>query len=156
MSEFEIDREVFAGVEVIVGFDFGIKSTGYAVGEVFSQTARPVGALVMFNGEPTWSEVLKVISDLDADAVIVGLPLTMKGNEQDITKRARAFMRKLQAQLAAAGQDLPVWAADERQTTLAACDELYATQGRGGLVKAKIDAQAAAIMLTAWLKDNGS
>ena len=75
----------------ILGFDFGLKRIGVAVGQTVTQSARPLTILNAKQGVPDWLEIKKLILEWGVNALIVGLPLNMDGTEQPITARAREF-----------------------------------------------------------------
>jgi putative Holliday junction resolvase len=83
-----------------------------------------------------------LVGELDAERVIVGLPLTLAGGESAQTREARAFAAMLAARL-----DVPVECYDERFTTV-----LAARQGGS----APEDARAAAHLLESWLQANAA
>ncbi len=107
----------------VLGFDFGLKHIGVAVGQAITQTASPLIVLNANRGVPNWSEIKKLIIEWGADTLIVGLPLNMNGTEQPITQQAREFGEQLKKQF-----QLPVIFVDERLTTIAAKDEMHATR----------------------------
>ena len=65
-----------------LGFDFGTKSIGVAVGQRITATARPLPALKAQDGKPDWNIIEKLLKEWQPEAVIVGLPLNMDGTEQ--------------------------------------------------------------------------
>ena len=78
-----------------LGFDFGTKSIGVAVGQRITGTARPLPALKAQDGKPDWNIIEKLLKEWQPEAVIVGLPLNMDGTEQPLTARARNFANKI-------------------------------------------------------------
>lgn len=133
--------------QILLGFDFGTKSIGVAVGQTLTKTARPLIALSAASGEPNWDEVIAVIQEWHPQALVVGIPLNMDGTEQELTKLARKFAVKLHKK-----SNLPVYLVDERLTTVAARERLFATpKGYRALEKASIDAMAAKLILETWM-----
>ncbi|MBI4356882.1 MAG: Holliday junction resolvase RuvX [Gammaproteobacteria bacterium] len=57
-----------------LGFDFGLKRLGVAVGQKITGTARPLMILSMANGVPIWAEVENLFKAWQPVAVIVGMP----------------------------------------------------------------------------------
>ena len=72
-----------------LGFDFGTKSIGVAVGQRITATARPLPALKAQDGKPDWNIIEKLLKEWQPEAVIVGLPLNMD-DERLSTVEARA------------------------------------------------------------------
>src|SRR5437868_4556129 len=81
---------------VVLGFDFGTKRIGVAVGQSLTRTARPLAMLKAKEGSPDWNEVARVIAEWKPDALVVGFPLNMDGTEQPLTHRARHFAEQLE------------------------------------------------------------
>ena|SRR3990167_5748290 len=111
----------------ILGFDFGLKRIGVAVGQSITKTAQSLTVLNANKGVPNWREIQLLIDEWAADALIVGLPLKMDKTEQPITQKARAFGEQLKQHF-----NLPVYFVDERLTTIAARDEMHTyIKGKG-------------------------
>lgn len=131
-------------IHTVLGFDFGLKRIGVAVGQTITQTARPLTILNASQGVPNWLEIKKLILEWGADALIVGLPLNMDGTEQPITERAREFGKQLQAHC-----QLSVFYVDERLTTVAARDEMH-THLKGAARFDRADSMSAKLIVESW------
>ena len=133
-----------------IGFDFGMRRIGVATGNRISASAQPLPPLPAKGGEPDWNRVDALLAAWKPDALIVGLPLTLDGGEQAITRGARAFARKLEQR---AG--LPVHLIDERHTSQEAARR-FAEQRAAGKARrrdaANLDSIAAAVILETWLR----
>lgn len=132
--------------DIVLGFDFGMKRLGIAVGNLTTCTARPIDAGKMTHGIPDWSTLDKVIHEWQPQALVVGLPLNIDGSEQAVMKAARVFMQQL-----ADHYELPVHEVDERYTTKAAREQVFKQGGYKALSKQSIDSVAAQIILESWL-----
>ncbi len=138
---------------LILGFDFGSQIIGVGVGNWISGTARPLTA-VGGGDPPEWRVIDQLIADWRPEQLVVGLPLNDRidnpGSEQPMTRRARRFMRQLEARFG-----LPVDGVDERYTTTEAIDRLRNARASGSrgrqIVKADRDAAAAGVIVEAWL-----
>lgn len=106
-----------------LGFDFGTKSIGVAVGQRITATARPLPALKAQDGKPDWNVIEKLLKEWQPEAVIVGLPLNMDGTEQPLTARARNFANKIHGRFGVA-----ILLHDERLSTVEARAGLNRTQ----------------------------
>lgn len=133
-----------ARCRVVLGFDFGLKKIGVAIGQCVTQSANPLTILKANNGVPQWNEISALIDEWCADALIVGLPLNMDGTEQAITKRAKQFGNQLVAQF-----HLPVFFVDERLTTIAAKDHMHTTI-KGQARFAAADSISAKLIVESW------
>ena len=79
----------------IMGFDYGTKSIGVAIGQELTGTAQPLRAIKANDGIPNWDDIDKLLKEWQPDLLVVGLPLNMDGTEQEITVRARKFGNRL-------------------------------------------------------------
>jgi len=132
---------------IVLGFDFGTKKIGVAVGQTVTKTANPLGLLRANQGEPVWASVKKIIDEWQPIALVVGIPINMDGTRQRVTHQAEHFVEELKSRF-----HLPVYGIDERLTTVEARDRIFQEQGYKGLQKTAIDAIAAKIILEAWLQ----
>ncbi len=130
-------------IKTVLGFDFGLKRIGIAIGQTITQSANPLITLAATDGIPHWEEIENLISVWQADALIVGLPYKMDGSEQHLTFAARKFANRLKEKF-----KLPVFLVDERLTTMAAKSYL---KEHKMLVKSEIDQYAAKFILESWL-----
>ncbi|MGD9152864.1 MAG: Holliday junction resolvase RuvX [Gammaproteobacteria bacterium] len=134
----------------LLGFDFGTKSIGVAVGQTITKSAKPLTVIKVKDDNLDWSKVTQLIDEWKPDALIVGLPLNMDGSEQAITQVVREFANDLQRKF-----NLPVHLVDERLTTVEARAKLFAEQGGyRALQKPAIDAMAAQLILESWMQQN--
>lgn len=126
----------------VLGFDFGTHSIGVAVGHSLNGTASPLAALKAKDGQPDWDKVARLLAEWQPDLLVVGLPLNMDGTEQLLTDLARKFANRLHGRFG-----LPVELQDERLTTVAAREELFARGGYRKLQKDRIDSASAQLIL---------
>lgn len=139
-------------IRLVLGFDYGTKQIGVAVGQVITGQARELCTLKAQNGTPNWQQVEQLIKEWLPDALVVGLPLNMDGSESEMCERANKFARRLNGRF-----NLPVHMQDERLTTFEAKGERF---GHGQLSTSykqnPVDALAAALLLESWLEQNTS
>jgi putative holliday junction resolvase len=119
----------------ILALDHGEARVGAAVCDPTETIARPAGVL-----GPDPAEVPPLAAELEAELVVVGLPLTLAGSEGDQARSALTYGAELERLL-----DVPVETYDERLTTRMA--ESSARAGAG----AEPDALAAAHLLESYL-----
>ncbi len=134
---------------IFLGFDFGARRIGVAVGDRLTGRARPLPAIVN-NREPDWNAVEKLLREWGPKACVVGLPLDLQGNDQSITAQARAFATQIHTRY-----QLPVHLCDERLSSRAADDELRNARADGRM-KRRVrsgdrDGVAARLILEQWL-----
>lgn len=131
---------------LLLGFDFGTKRIGVAIGQIVTKTARPLVTLSAKNGVPHWEKVNHLVKKWQPSAFIIGIPFNMDGTEQPLTYAARVFgMRLLER------YNLPVHEMDERLTSVDARERLFREGGYKALQDGQIDSMAAQLILQAWL-----
>lgn len=129
----------------ILGLDVGTKTVGVAVSDPLGYTAQGVG-VIRYRGAGQAIEEIRGLVDLyNAERLVVGYPLSLKGEPGPQAQAVQAFVDKLKA------LGLPIELVDERLTTKQAEQVLIA----GGLRREKrreiIDQQAAILILQGYL-----
>jgi putative Holliday junction resolvase len=132
---------------VYLGFDFGFKRIGVAVGQRLTCSASPLTTLDAKQGIPDWTMVQKVITQWNPEALIVGLPTCIDDTELYTTAAARRFAKQLQKKFT-----LPIHLVDERLSTVEAREQVFAQGGYRKLKKTPIDGIAACVILEQWLQ----
>ncbi len=122
----------------VLALDFGSARTGVAVSDVTGTLARPVGVVERAGEETGLGRLVELVDEHAAELVLVGLPLTLRGEHGEQARATGAFVDALRERLA-----VPVETYDERFTTTLA-------QRTGG--SAPEDAVAAAHLLQSWLE----
>jgi putative pre-16S rRNA nuclease len=122
----------------VVALDFGSARTGVAVSDPTGTIARPLGVVERAASEDGLAQVSQIVRDEGAERVVVGLPLTLRGEHGAQARETDAFVEALRAEL-----DVPVESYDERFTT-----GLAASVGSD---EAPEDARAAAHLLSSYL-----
>ena len=132
---------------VYLGFDFGYKRIGVAVGQEITSSARPLTTLDAKMGVPNWDAVKKILTEWRPEALIVGLPTCIDDSEQYTTQAARDFAQELLKRFL-----LPVHLVDERLSTVEARAQLFASGGYRKIKQSQVDSFAACIILQQWLQ----
>lgn len=130
---------------ILIGFDFGMKRIGVAIGQTITQTARPLETLPAKEGVPDWQHLTKLLKKWQPSILVVGIPVNMDGSDQPITNHARQFARTLREQY-----NLRVDEMDERLTTKDARERLFAQGGYKALQDGQVDQVAAQLILQNW------
>lgn len=137
-----------AGAEqTVLGFDFGLRRIGVAVGQTLTRTASPLKTLKAIQGEPKWEELTKLIQQWRPSLLVVGVPVNMDGSPQAVTAAARQFAASLEQRLG-----LSVAEIDERLTTKEARQRLFDMGGYRAIEKSEVDSYAAKLILESWLQ----
>jgi putative Holliday junction resolvase len=133
--------------EVYLGFDFGYKRIGVAVGQRLTCSASPLTTLAAKQGIPDWDLIKKIISQWAPQGLIVGLPTCIDDSELYTTEAARRFAKQLGKRFS-----LPVHLVDERLSTVEAREQLFAQGGYRKLKNSEVDSIAACVILEQWLQ----
>ena len=122
----------------VLALDYGAARTGVAVSDATGTIARPVGVVTGAASKAGLDALARIVRDEDPALVVVGLPLTLRGERGEQARETEAFVEILRATL-----PIPVETYDERFTTT------LAVQGGGGAAE---DARAAAHLLDGFLQ----
>ena len=121
---------------------------GVAIGTAFTGTSRPLTTLTVNQRGVDWSRIDALLKEWQPIAVVVGLPLTLDGGTQSMTKTATEFADAL-----AQRSGLPVHRVDERNSSREAAQRFAQRRAQGSASRkqaAEIDAIAAAVILDRW------
>ena len=132
------------GQRTILGFDFGTKRIGIAIGQEVTGTANPLITITAVKHKPDWESISKIINEWQPDLFVVGLPVHMDGSEQDMTQSARRFSNQLNGRY-----QIPVALMDERLSSNEA--ESILKEQSGFTDKAQIDMMSAQLILQSWM-----
>ncbi len=121
--------------EIVLGFDFGTRRIGVAVGNGVTRQARPL-ALIADSAEVRWRRIGELIGSWQPARLVVGIPRHPDGTSHELTARCERFARQLEGRYR-----LPVARIDERYSSTA--------------VTERRDDEAAAVILQQWF-DEGS
>ena len=121
----------------VLALDFGAARTGVAVSDATGTIARPLGVVERAATPDGLARIAELVRQEEAERVVVGLPLTLRGERGHQAEETEAFVRALRAAI-----QVPVETYDERFTTTLASKD-------GG--EAPEDARAAAHLLESYL-----
>ncbi|MDG6102874.1 Holliday junction resolvase RuvX [Dactylosporangium aurantiacum] len=136
-----------------VGVDVGTVRVGVAVCDPDGILASPVATVPRdpdtdSDRTPSdMSEILRLVAEYEAVAIVVGLPINLAGQEGP----AAVLIRQYADRLAALADPVPVLLTDERMSTAAATRRLSERGVRGRRQRAVIDQVAAVEILQRWL-----
>jgi putative Holliday junction resolvase len=116
----------------VLALDYGSARTGVAVSDPTGTVARPVEIVERAATDAGFAKLLAVIAGEEPDLVVVGMPLTLRGDVGEQAVETEAFVDRLRAAL-----DVPVETYDERFTSVLAGGD---------------DARAAAHLLSSYLE----
>ncbi len=121
----------------VLAVDYGSARTGVAVSDPTGTLARPVCVVERAGTQAGLDELARLVREEEAERVVVGLPLTMRGAYGEQAAETERFVERLRAAV-----DVPVELYDERFTTDLA---------RRSESSTPVDARAAAHLLSSYL-----
>ena len=133
----------------VIAIDYGVRRIGVAVSDPTRTIAQPLDTIVRRPGKrPPWTALVALIDRFEVGDIVVGLPLTLAGDDSDWTREVREFAAGLSRRTAAS-----VSLADERMTSVLAERAVRALGLPRGQRhrKGRIDAAAAMVILQAFL-----
>ena len=122
----------------VMALDYGSARTGVAVSDATGMLPRPVGVVERAATADGLRRLAELVAEEGAERVVVGLPLTLRGEQGAQAVETERFVEALQLAI-----DVPVERFDERFTTTLA--------NSGPSSRAPEDARAAAHLLEGYL-----
>jgi putative Holliday junction resolvase len=116
----------------VLGLDYGSARTGVAVSDPTGTLARPVATIERVDEAAGFDKLLALVRSEEPELVVVGLPLTLRGEHGEQARATAAFVERLRA---AVETRVELW--DERFTSVLAGGD---------------DARAAAHLLSSYLE----
>ena len=132
----------------MLGFDYGRRRIGVAVGQTVTRRANPVATLEAVVGGPDWARLLALVAEWRPTGLVVGVPYNADRTPHELTHEVLAFASALGERTG-----LPVHTVDERLSSAEAQATLRERRAAGGrrVAKADVDAAAACVILDSWL-----
>lgn len=122
----------------MIALDYGSARTGVAVSDATGTLARPLGVVERAASQAGLRQLADLVAAEGAERIVVGLPLTLKGEQGAQAEETARFVDSLRAVVG-----VPVESFDERFTTALAAS--------GPSSRAPEDARAAAHLLESYL-----
>jgi putative Holliday junction resolvase len=135
----------------ILGLDVGERRIGVAVADEGVRVALPITLVERSDLPADLDAIARLVQEQGAEAVVIGLPISLNGSFGPQAQAVKAFGRELSERLA-----LPIEYWDERLSSVEAERRLASAGRRGPKAKARRDAAAAAIVLQSYLDAQGS
>jgi putative Holliday junction resolvase len=131
----------------VLALDLGERRIGVAVSDPTGTVARPVGVVERKSRAEDFATIARLVAEYGAERVIVGRPLTLRGEVGPQARWVEAY-----AQALAEALPVPVELWDERYTTVAAQEILETVRRPGKRRRGDVDAVAAAVLLQEFLE----
>ena len=145
-THLRIQDRTYPSIEgTILAFDFGEKRIGVAVGETILKLAHPLVTISTEINEIRFAQIQTLIQEWRPALLVVGLPLSVEGEEHAMTKLSTRFAQRLEGRFS-----LPVTLVDERFSSTEASQNLKDAGVYGRQQKAMIDQVAAQTILQSY------
>ncbi len=132
--------------ETYLGFDYGTKRIGIAVGNTVSISATAQDTIRVINDQPDWNHISCLVAEWQPQAIIVGWPIQMDNSDNPVTPRARRFGNQLHGRY-----NIPVHHVDERLSTYMALSEIREAGYNSQRSRTLVDSYAAREILQTFL-----
>jgi len=132
----------------VIGFDYGQRRIGIAIGVIDLQTANPLTTILVPPSGIPWDEITTIIKEWQPSTLIVGTVNHATQNNNAIQEQVQNFCKNLNKRY-----HLPVETIDESNTSVKAYEILKDLRSKGQrkkINKMDIDKASAAIILDSW------
>ncbi len=133
-------------VQTLLGLDFGDKTIGIAVSDKSKTIATPIITIKRKGILKDIEKLLSILEEYDVGGIILGLPLSLDGNENERTEKVRNFAKELKK-----SKDIKIAFQDERYSTDVIYKELRKNSLSKDKIKKKLDQMAASYILQGFL-----
>ncbi len=133
------------GQGTVLAFDFGEKRIGVALGEHILGIAHPLTTINAESNDDRFKQIAELVSEWKPALLVVGLPLSLEGEEHSVTLLSKKFARRLDSRFS-----LPVVMIDERLSSVEAESTLKGMGITGRKQKPMLDAVAAQHILQSY------
>jgi putative holliday junction resolvase len=125
----------------VLALDYGSARCGCALSDPTGTIVTPIEPIAKPASRRGLAAILQLVDEREVERVVVGLPLSLRGDDTDQTRETRTFASMLAMRLESA---VPVELHDERFTTRIAASMEHTTTSE--------DSRAAAVLLEGWLE----
>jgi putative Holliday junction resolvase len=135
----------------VLAFDYGMKRTGVASGELEIGVAHPLATLEAASRAARFAAIDRLVAEWQPGLMVVGLPLHPDGAEHELTRAARNFAAALEERY-----QLPVFLHDERYTSAISESEIQTANKSGVKSRHSVDARAAQLILQGFFDERAT
>ena len=132
--------------QTLLGLDFGDKTIGIAVSDKSKTIATPITTIKRKGILKDLEKLLSILKEYDVGGIILGLPLSLNGSENERTEKVRKFAKELNK-----CKDIKIAFYDERYSSDVIYKELRKNSISNTKIKKKIDQMAASYILQGFL-----
>ena len=132
--------------QTLLGLDFGDKTIGIAVSDKSKTIATPIITIKRKGTLKDIEKLLSILQEYDVGGIVLGLPLSLNGNENEGTKKVRKFAQEIIKR-----KNIKIAFQDERYSSDVIYKELRKNSISSKKIKKKIDQMAASYILQGFL-----
>ena len=132
----------------ILGFDYGLRNIGVAVGQELTNTANGLAVVTARDGIPNRDDIEALIKEWKPQLLVVGMAHNLDGTEQRMSLASKKFGHRLNGRF-----QLPVEWQDECLTTFEALEYLGISSKLHAKQREDVDRISAQIILQSWLNE---
>jgi len=136
------EKTNLSSIEIVLGFDFGTKRIGVAVGNSLTKTAQALSVINNTNQKECFTQIENLISEWQPNLIAVGLPFYPDDAEHPMKIKVKRFGDQIHDRF-----KLPVLYVDERYTS--------ALLERDLNYQKRLDSHAAALILEQYFRERG-
>lgn len=132
--------------QIVSGLDFGDKTIGIAISDKSYTIATPIMTLKRKGNKKDIQELIKIFSEYNIGGIVLGLPLSLNGEENERTKKVRLFAKEINNVI-----NIKITFYDERYSSDVVFKELRKNSLTISKIKKKINQFAASYILQGFL-----
>ncbi len=132
----------------VLGFDYGTKRIGIAIGQTATQSATALSSLTCKLNKPDWLAIELLIEQWQPDAIVVGRPSHANGDPHQLWPAIETFCSHIKKKWS-----LPIHYVDEYLSSFEAKQQLSQTKKKQNR---DVDSTAAKILVESWLRQKKS
>ena len=132
--------------QILVGLDLGSKTIGVSTSDALKIIASPLSTIQRKGIKNDLNKLKEILQDYNIGGFVLGLPISLDGNENDQTLKIRKFSLDLQSFFS-----VPFEFWDERYSSDIIFKELRKSDFSNSKIKKKLDQQSAAYILQGYL-----
>jgi len=139
--------KTMGGDDTFLGFDYGDKNIGVAVGQSVTRTATGLETIRVTTEQAKWDAISRLVQTWRPSACVVGLSYQLDGSENPITQPILRFCRQLEGRY-----HLPVYTMDEMLSTVESKHLFYEHRSKRSTNFGEVkDILSAQLILQTWL-----
>ncbi len=131
----------------ILALDLGMKRIGVAVSDELQFTVRPVCVIERAGWKKILKQIIALLAEFDAVALVLGLPYNTDGSESEMSREARKLAGNFSLSIS-----IPIFLQDERVTSYDATGYLRKIGVSERDIRKRVDSQAAAMILSDFIE----